>query len=139
MILLLFLSGIFTVLLGGVHIFMPVLLDFEHAIPAKGAALKPFRLLFYEYQTTRSDVRGIAWVMNHSVSFTLLSIGLLDLIAYRWRGTELASLLAGWIALWWFLRAACQFYLGRRPGDWMVCAWFCLLGALHAVAVFYGN
>lgn len=115
MLVLLFLSGVFTVILGTVHFFMPVLFDFENAIPLEGSALKSFRLLFYQYPLKRSDVRGIAWVMNHAVRSTLVSIG---------------------IALWWFLRVACQFYLGRRRGDYLVCAWFCLPGALHVIAAF---
>jgi hypothetical protein len=136
MIVLLFLSGLFTVFLGVVHFFMPVLFDFGNAIPSHGAPLKPFRLLLYQYPLKRSDVRGIAWVMNHAVSFTLVSIGVLDLAATSWLGTTTGRLVCGWIAVWWILRAVCQFYLGRRTGDWIVFAWFSLLGALHVVAAF---
>ena len=124
-------AGAFTIALGVVHFFMPLLFDFENAIPPTGNKLRPFRLLFYTYDTRRSDVQGIAWVMNHAVSFTLVSIGVVDLMAREWLAHEWATIIAGWIAVWWFLRAGCQFYLGRRSGDWYVVAFFSLLGALH--------
>ena len=48
--------------------------------------------------------------------------------------TKLGVLFASWIATWWFLRAACQFYLGRRRGDWIIFTWFSLLSLLHVFA-----
>lgn len=134
MLILLKIAGAFTMLLGAVHFFMPVLFDFNAAIPFDGPKLKPFRLLFYRYDTQRSDVRGVTWVMNHCVSFVLVSIGVLDVFANQWLDAAVGVWLAGWIAAWWFLRAACQFYLGHRRGDWMVFAWFSLLGLLHVAA-----
>jgi hypothetical protein len=132
---LLILSGVFTVLLGCVHFFFPVLLDFDAAIPRTGQPLKQFRLLFYRYDTKRSDVRGIAWLMNHSVSFVLVTIGVLDLAFQSWRFQAWAWLLLSWIAAWWFLRAACQLYLGTRRGDVLTMLWFSLLGVLHLLPI----
>jgi hypothetical protein len=94
--------GLFTLILGTVHFFFPVLLDFEQAIPLEGSALRPFRLGPIRYATERRDVHGIAWVMNHAASYTLVSIGVIDLLAARWLGTEIGLLLSLWIAGWWF-------------------------------------
>ena len=84
MIILLQIAGLFTLVLGLVHFFMPVLLDFDGAIASVGPPLKPFKLLFYRYPTKRRDVLGIAWVMNHAASYTLCTIGILDLSASWW-------------------------------------------------------
>lgn len=132
-LLLLAVAGLFTLVLGGVHFFFPQLLDFAHAIPKEGPALKPFRLGPIRYATKRSDVHGIAWVMNHHASFVLVSIGLLDLLGGTWLVSAAGKWLALWIAVWWFLRAASQLYLGRRRGDWIILAGFSLLGILHLV------
>jgi hypothetical protein len=126
-------AGVFTVLLGVVHFAMPVLFDFR---TAKGAPLRPFRLGFYRYATRRSDVHGLAWVMNHAASWTLVGIGAADLFAASWLGTPHGRWLAAWIAGWWFLRAATQLHIGRRRGDLVILAWFAMLGALHVAAVF---
>ncbi len=128
--------GLFTVVLGSVHFFFPHLLDFEHAIPKTGVPLKPLRLGPIFYQTQRSDIHGIAWVMNHAASYTLVSIGLTDLMATRWIGTPIGRWLALWIAGWWFLRAASQLYLGRRRGDWWILGGFAGLGLLHCGVAF---
>ena len=127
--------GVFSVLLGFIHFFMPYLLDFSKAIPIEGDALKPFRFLSFRYDTKRSDIRGIAWVMNHAVSFTLVSIGFVDLSCAHWLQTGFGWVIALWIAVWWFLRALCQLYLGRRSGDLMVMGWFLLLGMVHMAVV----
>jgi hypothetical protein len=132
---LLTLSGVFTILLGTAHFFFPALLDFRTAIPRDGGPLKPFRLFFYRYQTQRSDVHGIAWLMNHSVSFVLITIGVLDLLSHRWLSQPWGWMLSLWIALWWFLRAACQLYLGTRRGDILTMIWFALLGLIHLAAL----
>ena len=123
--------GAFTVVLGLVHFAMPWLLDFDGAIPTDGDPLEPLGLLVVSYQTKRSDVRGIAQIMNHHVSFTLVTIGVVDLVAGRWLGAWFAPYLLGWIALWWFLRALTQRNMGSRPGDWLVAAWFVFLGLFH--------
>jgi hypothetical protein len=121
--------GVFSVTLGTLHFFFPHLLDFEHAIPATGSRLKPFQLGPLRYNTQRSDVHGIAWVMNHAASFVLVSIGLLN--GYWAVAGAVQPLLALWIAGWWFLRAGSQLYLGRRRWDWVVLAGFALLGLIH--------
>jgi hypothetical protein len=126
-------AGVFTTVLGTIHFFFPRLLDFAQAIPREGPDLQPFRLGPLRYATLRSDVYGIAWVMNHAASYTLVSIGIIDLLAYRWLGSEVGRLLLFWIAGWWFLRAASQLYLGRRRGDWLILAGFAWLGLVHLV------
>jgi hypothetical protein len=123
--------GAFTVVLGLVHFAMPWLLDFDGAIPTDGEPLRPLDLLVVTYQTKRSDVRGIAQIMNHHVSLTLVTIGVLDLLVDEWLATRFAPYVLGWIALWWFLRAITQRHMGSRPGDWLVAVWFVLLGVFH--------
>jgi hypothetical protein len=113
------------------------LLDFPVAIPRQGVPLKLFRLGPVRYATQRSDVYGIAWVMNHAASYTLVSIGIVDLMAYRWLATPIAPWIALWIAGWWFLRAASQLYLGRRRGDWLILAGFIWLGIVHMVIAIF--
>jgi hypothetical protein len=128
-------AGLFTLILGSVHFFFPLLLDFSQAIPRQESSgqppLKPFRLGPIRYATRRSDVYGVAWVMNHAASYTLVSIGVVDLLAYQWLGTVVGRWLGLWIAGWWFLRAGGQFYLGRRRGDWWIMAGFAWLGVVH--------
>ncbi len=128
--------GIFTVVLGSVHFFFPILLDFAQAIPRQGPPLRPFRLGPIRYPTQRSDVYGIAWVMNHAASYTLVSIGVVDLCAWLWLGTPMGRILALWIAIWWFIRAASQFYLGQRRGDWWIAVGFAWLGVVHSGVAF---
>jgi len=128
---LVIIAGGFTVVLGIVHFFLPYLLDFDHAIPKEGRTLKPFRLFLFSYGTTRGDVRGIAWVMNYAVSFTLVSIGALDLCFNFWKDLPYAKILTLWIALWWAIRAFTQLYLGRRRGDWLLLMFFLSLAVLH--------
>lgn len=130
-ILALGVCGLFTLLLGTAHFFFPLLLDFEQAIPRQGTALRPFKLGPIHYPTVRSDVYGIAWVMNHAASYTLVSVGVVDLGSWLWLGTGVGRILALWIAGWWFLRAASQCYLGRRRGDWWIAAGFAWLGLVH--------
>jgi hypothetical protein len=128
--------GVFTVVLGLVHFAMPWLLDFDGAIPTDGDPLRPLDLLVVTYQTKRSDVRGVAQIMNHAVSYTLVTIGVLDLLASEWLGAWFAPYLLVWIAGWWFLRAATQRHMGSRPGDRLVASGFALVGLFHlAVAV----
>ncbi len=126
-----YLMGAFSVVLGITHFFMPILLDFRNAIPEEGPPIKPFRIGSFTYRTQRSDLYGIAWVMNHCVSFVILTVGIVDLYVTKWISTPMAPIICTWIALWWFLRAACQFYLGKRRGDWAVFFWFAFLGVVH--------
>lgn len=129
------LAGVFAVGLGALHFFFPRLLDFRAAIPAAGPPLRPLRLpgTRLAYATTRADVHGIAWVMNHCVSYTILCIGVADILAARWIATPHGRLLAAWIAGFYTVRAVSQRYLGRRRGDWIVMAAFAVLGGLHLV------
>ena len=126
-----YVSGVFTIVLGAAHFFFPILFDFENAIPREGEPLKPFRLLFIRYATKRSDVRGIAWVMNHATSYALVTIGLLDLLWKAWLDIPFGKVVALWIAGWWLIRAASQLYLGKRRGDWLILIGFAWLGVVH--------
>lgn len=130
------LSGLFTVVLGAVHFFFPHLLDFERAIPKDGPPLKPFRLWPIHYPTERSDVHGIAWVMNHAASYVLVSIGIFDLAWTQWWGSPAGRVICAWLAGWWLVRAVSQLYLGRRRGDWWILLGFAMLGIWHGVAAF---
>ncbi|MGB9931808.1 hypothetical protein [Haloarcula amylolytica] len=125
--------GVFTVVLGLVHFAMPRLLDFDGAIPTDGEPLRPLSLLVVTYQTKQSDVRGIAQIMNHAVSYVLVTIGVLDLLAGEWLGEWFAPYLLVWLAIWWFLRAATQRHMGSRPGDWLVAVGFTAIGVFHLV------
>jgi hypothetical protein len=127
----LLICGFFTLLLGLVHFFFPLLLDFRAAIPNEGALLRPFKLGPIRYATQRQDVHGIAWIMNHAASYTLVTIGIIDLLAAYWIIAPWARWVAVWIAVWWLLRAASQLYLGRRRGDWWILAGFSWLGLWH--------
>ncbi|MBV0902847.1 hypothetical protein [Haloarcula salina] len=123
--------GTFTVALGLVHFTMPRLFDFDGAIPIEGEPLRPLRLPLVTYQTKRSDVRGIAQIMNHAVSYVLVTIGVLDLLAGRWLAAWFAPYLLVWIAGWWFLRAATQRHMGSRVGDRLVAVGFAAIGMFH--------
>ena len=129
----LFITGVFGVALGILHFFFPLLFDFENAMPREGADLKPFKLLFVRYATTRQDVRGIAWVMNHFVSYNLVAYGVTDLLWPLWLHSPLGVPLCLWMAGGWFVRASSQLYLGRRKGDWLILAGFALIGLVHVV------
>lgn len=129
----LFTTGAFSVVLGILHFFFPLLFDFEHAVPRDGANLKPFKLLFVKYATTRQDVRGIAWVMNHFTSYNLVAYGIFDLLWPLWLHTSFGVPLCLWMAGGWFVRAGSQLYLGRRKGDWLILAGFALIGLIHVI------
>jgi len=123
--------GVFTVVLGLVHFTMPRLFDFDGAIPTEGAPLRPLNLGVVSYQTERSDVRGITQIMNHAVSYALVTVGVVDLLVERWYTAGFAPYLLAWLAGWWFLRAITQRQMGSRVGDWLVAAGFTLLGLFH--------
>jgi hypothetical protein len=130
-------TGVFTVGLGVVHFAMPALFDFRTAIPLEGVALRPVRVGPVAYRTTRGDVRGIAWVMNHAASYGLVMVGFCDLgwaAARDWAGPTTEPLALA-IAGWWSVRAASQLYLGRRALDWIFLVFFSALGALHLAIV----
>ena len=132
--ILLYVSGVFAVVLGILHLTFPARFGLIAALPADGAALPPYRLWFYRYDMKRSDLRGIIYVMNHCVSYAILATGIFDGFATRWVGTFPGALASCTIAGFWFVRAGTQFYLGRRLGDWFVFAWFGSLGTLHVIA-----
>ena len=127
-------AGAFSVVLGVLHFTFPERFGFRAALSGEGPPLPPFRLWFYRYDFKRSDLYGVVRVMNHCVSFTILSVGVCDLLGKFWLGTTAGTILAGWIAAFWFVRAATQLYLGRRRGDRFVVAWFGLLGIVHVLA-----
>jgi hypothetical protein len=127
-------SGALTLSLGIIHFFMPKLFDFKRAIPGEGEPLQPLRLGPIRYDTLRTDVHGIAWVMNHAASYVLVSIGVADLLWWRWSDDGAAPWLAAWVAGWWVLRAGSQLYLGRRSGDFKIMVGFLVLAAVHMVA-----
>lgn len=136
---LLALAGAFTLVLGLLHFFLPLLLDFRSVVLDRPEGWKPvrgFRLWPSRYLVTLSDRLGVVWVMNHAASYTLVAIGLVDLLAGRWLATDLGAgrILALWIGGWWVVRAVTQLTFGRRLGDWMILAFFGLLAILHLVA-----
>lgn len=130
---LLYITGIFGVALGGLHFFFPVLFDFSGAISRDGTSLKPFRLWFVRYNTTRQDIRGLVWVMNHFVSYNLVAYGIIDLFWRAWLPTQFGTVVCLWMAGGWFVRAASQLYMGRRAGDWLILAGFALIGVVHVI------
>lgn len=139
---LLFLAGIFTLVLGLLHFFLPLMLDFRSVVLDRPLEWKParaFRLWPSRYIVTLSDRLGVVWVMNHAASYTLVGIGLVDLLAGRWLATDSGAgrILALWIGGWWLMRAVSQLTFGRRLGDWVILAYFGLLAALHMVAALH--
>ena len=134
--LLLYAAGIFTVALGTLHFFLPAALDYRTVLLERPADAKPprrFRIVPTRYLVSLRDRYGIVWIMNHAASYALVSIGLVDLIGAAWLQWDVGRLLALWIAGWWFVRAASQWYMGRRVGDWLILAFFASLGVLHLV------
>lgn len=128
------LAGVFTLVLGIAHFFLPALLKYREALldhPAGWKPAHPFRLWPSRYTVTLTDLYGILWVMNHAASYVLVSLGLLDLFGAEWLQSGAGRWLALWIAGWWLLRAASQLYLGRRAGDWLILVWFAAFGLLH--------
>ena len=109
-------AGAFSVVLGVLHFTFPERFGFRAALSSEGPSLAPFRLWFYRYDFKRSGLYEVVRVMNHCVSFTILSVGVYDLLANFWLSTTAGALVAGWIAAFWFVRAATQLYLGRRRG-----------------------
>ena len=132
----LYATGAFAVVLGFLHFTFPKRFGLLAALPAAGAPVPPFRLLFYRYDMKRSDLRGVIYVMNHCVSYTIILLGVFDLFSSQWLGTVQGALGAGATAGFWFMRAGTQFYLGCRRGDWFVFTFFTLVGLLHVVAAF---
>ena len=139
--ILLRLAGVFTLVLGILHVFLPALLDYKSALlerPAGWKTPRPFRVWPTRYRTKPSDLLGVVWVMNHAASYALVSIGVVDLVASDWLRGEAGRWLALWIGGWWLLRAATQLTFGRRTGDWLILVWFAALGTLHLVVALPG-
>jgi hypothetical protein len=129
-------AGVFTILLGVVHLWIPRIFRFGAAIgrddgtlPALGdVAVGPWR-----YRLRRADALGLSWVMSNAASVVLVSIGLLDLAwVAGWRGIPLV-LGGAWIAIWWLVRAGSQLTIGRRRLDWAFAGWFAVLALVHIV------
>lgn len=132
---LLYVTGLFAVALGILHFFFPMLFDFAGAVPTAGTPIKPFHLGPIRYATKRSDVHGIAWVMNHFVSYNLVAYGVIDLLWSVWLTSAFAPFVCAWMAGGWFVRAVSQLYLGRRAGDWLILAGFALIGVAHLAVI----
>ncbi|HLZ23623.1 MAG TPA: hypothetical protein VKQ30_16035 [Ktedonobacterales bacterium] len=127
-------AGIFTAVLGTLHFLLPTLLDYRTMLldrPADWKTPRPFRVWLTHYVVNAQDRYGIVWIMNHAASYTLVSIGLLDLLGAQWLQSDTGRPFALWIAGWWFLRAVAQLYLGRRIGDMLILVFFAALGLLH--------
>ena len=91
LVFLLLLAGIFTLVLGLLHFFLPLMLDFRSVVldrPSDWKRARAFRLWPSRYVVTLSDRLGIVWVMNHAASYTLVGIGLVDVLAGRWLTTD---------------------------------------------------
>ena len=74
--------------------------------------------------------------MNHTASYALVLIGLVDLLAAGWlRATPAGHIAALTVAGFWLLRAGTQLTVGRRLGDWIILGWFAVLGLLHSALV----
>ena len=130
-------AGAFTLVLGIVHVAIPVLID-AHAAVGDDRSGVPLRRLAggpFGYRVRRRDVLGLTWVMSNAATYVLVTFGIVDLLWFTgWRGVSLVA--AAWIGGWWAIRAGGQFALGHRAGDIVVAAWFATLALLHlAVAL----
>jgi hypothetical protein len=138
LVVLLFLAGIFTLVPGLLHFFLPLMLDFRSVVldrPSNWKSARASRLWPSRYHVMLSDRLGVVGAMNHAASYALVGIGLVDLLAGRWLTTDAGAgrILARWISGWWLLRAISRLTLGRRLGDGVILAYFALLAALHLV------
>ena len=128
------LVGVATIALGVVHVVIPRLIDIEHAVPEPASPLRPLPLVGARYRTRRQDVLGVVWVSNNAATWVLLTLGLADLLAARWLGTEAGRILAAWAVGWWVIRAGSQLAFGRRVGDWAFIGLFAAAAAIHVWA-----
>jgi hypothetical protein len=136
--ILIFLSGIFTAVLGTTHFIYPRLFHYKSIIYVesnKDRQLDPFRLGFITYPLTIDKVYLVIWLMNSHVSFVLVSIAFLELFNTTWLLQDAPYLLA-WLTAWWWLRAGFQLVLGRHPRDWF---WFSVFGALGVIHLWAGS
>ena len=134
LIIALWSAGLGTLALGAIHLVIPRLIDVEHAVPPLTAPLRPLPIIGDRYRTRRQDVLGVIWVSNNAATWVLLTLGVADLLATRWLGTDAGRLLAGWAVVWWVIRAGSQLAFGRRAGDWAFVALFGIAALVHLVA-----
>lgn len=127
-------TGLATLGLGAVHLVIPRLVDIRAAVPPLSAPLRPLPLLRARYRTRREDVLGVVWVSNNAATWVLLTLGVADLLATRWLGTEAGRLIALWATGWWVVRAGSQLAFGRRPVDLVLLAVFAIAAAVHLLA-----
>jgi hypothetical protein len=131
----LYLVGAFAVVLGLLHFTFPRRFGYPVVLRSDGPRPPAFRLGPYRRELRGSDLLGIVYVMNHSASLAILSIGVLDLLASQWAGTWAGRCASGWAAVFWWVRAASQLYVGHRRGDVLVIAWFTMLGLVQLLGV----
>ncbi len=74
------------------------------------------------------------WVSNNAATWVLLTLGVADLFATRWLGTDAGRLLAAWTVGWWVIRAGSQLAFGRRAGDWVFVGLFGTAALVHLAA-----
>jgi hypothetical protein len=129
------LTGMGTLALGAVHLVIPRLIDVERAVPSRAAPLRPLPVIGDRYRTRREDVLGVIWVSNNAATYVLLTLGMADLLATRWLGTDAGRLLALWAVGWWVIRAGSQLAFGRRAGDWALLGLFAAAAIVHLAAV----
>ena len=129
--LVLILTGAFASLLGVLHFTFPRRFGFYIALGGDEPRPADFRLGSYRHALSRSDLRGLIMVTNHAASFVILSIGVFDLCAAEWSGTDWGSLVSAWAGCFWVVRAVTQLYLGTRKGDRLVMAVFAILGCVQ--------
>ncbi len=127
--------GLGTVGLGLIHLVIPRLIDVERAIPDPVPPLRPLPIVGSRYRTRRQDVLGVIWVSNNAASWVLLTLGVADLLAGRWLGSDPGRLLALWAVGWWLVRAGSQLAFGHRTGDWLLAGVFLGAAGAHAWAV----
>ena len=135
-LLMLWLSGIFAVVLGLLHFTFPRRFGFFTVLAQVKEPLAPFRLSSFTHKVTPQDLRGLMYVMNNAASYAIVLCGVADLASARWLGSETGVWLCLAMAGFWLLRAASQFYIGRTPKNILAAAWFAGLGVLHLVAMF---
>jgi hypothetical protein len=128
-------AGVFSLVLGVVHLRIPAILRYEEAIGAdrQRTAIGVVRIWPLRYDLRPRDLVGVAWVMSNAASYVLLTIGLVDILwSTGWRGVPIA-IGASWISGWWGIRAAGQLVVGRRSGDVAVAGWFAALALVHLI------
>jgi len=122
------LIGGFTVLLGIAHFFLPAIVSLRTVVVDSGT---PLRIPGIRYIPSRRDLHGLVLVMNHAVSYALVTIGFLDITLPSGLDTALGRGVAVWIGVWWLIRAVAQLHIGRRPFDGFVIVAFGSFAVFH--------